>query len=154
MLGVRVAGPLVPSPAAARPLDVGSLVVIGVLAVLLIGGYVTLAALGRDTSGYALFLGGPAVTGVMTLILSRRVSNVAAAVDATQSHTTAVVAETVSGIDTHLSQQDQTLGEIHAGVIGDPVPPLPPAPSRLPSARESSDAGAPVSLFGPLRPRT
>lgn len=149
---MRVAGPLNPGPASAasRPLDVGSLVVIGVLAVLLIGGYVTLAALGRDTSGYALFLGGPAVTGVMTLILSRRVSTVAAAVDATQSHTTAVVAETVSGIDSHLNSQDQTLSEIHAGVVGDPVPP-PPSGRSVPGARENPDSSATVSIFGPLR---
>jgi hypothetical protein len=137
----------------AKSLDTASLVLILVIAVLLVGGYVTLAALGRDTAGYAIFLGGPAVTTVLGLVLNKRVSTVAAAVVDTQTHTTAVVAESVSGLDTHLNAQDQTLTEIHAGVIGDPVPPAPPA-SRLPGQRAGDDAAsAPVSLFGPLRPR-
>jgi hypothetical protein len=147
-----VAGPVVPAGSVARPLSAASLVLVGLVAALLIAGYVTLAALGRDTSGYALFLGGPAVTAVLGLILNHRVGTVAAAVDATQAQTTAVVAETVSGLDTHLAAQDQTLGEIHAGVIGDPVPP-PPTGQRVPGQRESDDAAAPISLFGPMRPR-
>lgn len=150
-----MSGPLIPTSAsaAAKPLDAGSLFIIGLVAFLLIAGYVTLAALGRDTAGYAVFLGGPAVTGVLGLVLRRQVSNVAAAVDASQTQTTAVVAETVSGIDTHLTSQDQTLSEIHAGVVGDPVPPL-PSGRQVPAARAGDDSTpAPVSLFGPLRGR-
>lgn len=123
------------------------MILIGALGGLLIAGYVTLAALGVETTGYVLFLASPAVTGVLGLVVSQRINTVAA----TQAQTTAVVAEQVSGIDTHLAAQDQTLGEIHAGVVGDPIPPDPPAGRQVPTAREATDTAAPVSLFGPLR---
>lgn len=145
-----MAGPLSPVQTPARSLDLGSVVLIGVVGVALVAGFVVLAALGRDTSSYAIFLGGPAVSGVLGVVLSRRVSTVAAAVDATQAQTAVVVAESVSGIDSHLAAQDATLGEIHAGVVGDPVPPSPSGRS-VPAARDATDQSAPVSLFGPLR---
>lgn len=125
------------------------MVLIGALGGLLIAGYVVLAALGIETTGYVLFLASPAVTGVLGLVVSQRINTVAA----NQAQTTAVVAEQVSGLDTHLAAQDQTLGEIHAGVVGDPIPPL-PSGRQVPAARAGDEpAPAPVSLFGPLRGR-
>lgn len=94
-----------------RPFDVKTLAILSGLGVALVAGYVVLAALGRDVSGYVLFLGGPAVTGIVGLILKRQVDSVATAVDASHGETKALIGESVSDLDVHLADQDETLSK-------------------------------------------
>lgn len=68
-----------------------------------------LAALGRDTTGYLLFLGGPAVTGLVGAMVNRRVGHVSAAVTATSAETKALVEDSVSDLDNHLTEQDEVI---------------------------------------------
>lgn len=103
---------------------------------VLVAGYVVLAVFGKDVQTYLLFLGGPAVTTIVGAVLSRRVTGVAAAVVTAAAPLRSLVTESVSDLDEHLTQQDQTLGEIAAGVNGDPDPPAPP-PTDLPTPRTS-----------------
>lgn len=105
-----------------------------------------LAALGRDTTGYLLFLGGPAVTGLVGTLLSRRVGNVAGAVVTTTAETKALVEDSVSDLDRHLTEQDEAI----AGAAADArVARLAVAggTDRVPGSRP---APAP-DLFGPVR---
>lgn len=89
-----------------RSLDVGTLVLVVIVGVVLVSGFVVLAALGRDTTGYILFLGGPAVSALVGTILNRRVSNIQAQVTSSASETKALVEDSVSDLDNHLSEQD------------------------------------------------
>lgn len=116
------------------------------LAVVLIAGFIVLSALGRDTTGYLLFLGGPAVTGVVGALLSRRVAVVSDQVAATQHQATAAVAAAHTALDDHLSVQDETLGQLAAAV--DVVEhPATTTAQQIPGARVPPA----VSPFGPVR---
>lgn len=117
------------------------LVVVGAL---LVAGFVTLDALGRDTSAYVLFLSGPAVTAVVGAVLGERVKHVKTTVDATREQTKALVTEQVSGLDDHLAAQDETLTTL-AGAVVQPVAATPTPRQAVPTARPG-----PVSPFGPV----
>lgn len=134
-----------PAGGVAGSISVGTYLLLAGIGVVLVAGYVVLAALGRDTTGYVLFLGGPAVTGVMGAILSHRVGNVGAAVEATKVETKAFVADTVSVVDDHLTEQDKTLTDIAGAIPTEPAPAAPAAGGKLPAARSAGE-----SVFGPI----
>jgi hypothetical protein len=91
------------------PADRGTLILIGVLGTVLVTGFVVLSALGRDTSGYLLFLGGPAVSAIVGGVLSRRVSHVQEQVTTTAGETQAVVVESASDLASHIDAQHETI---------------------------------------------
>lgn len=129
-----------------RTMDTATVVLVAILGTVLVSGFVVLSALGRDTTSYLLFLGGPAVTGIVGAVLNRRVAVVADVVETAAASTKAVVEDTGADLDRHLSEQDEVLGAAarsaaaaHRAVAG-PVP-------GLPAARRS-DEQAP----GPTRP--
>lgn len=97
------------SPAGSRQLDAGTVVLVGVLGVVLVAGFVVLAALGRDTTSYLLFLGGPAVSGIVGALLSRRVTAVTSTVETRAAETRALVEDSVSDLDNHLTEQDDVI---------------------------------------------
>lgn len=129
---------------AAAGLDRATAIALGVVVFVLVAGFVVLSALGRDTVGYTLLLGGPAVTAIVGAIVGRRVSAVQATVAAAQVETTAQVHDATVGLDAHLSAQDSTLRSIAAEVTGEPEPAAPPR--VIPSSRTPT---AP-SPFGPV----
>lgn len=132
-------------PAGSRPADLGALILVGVLGVALVAGYVVLAALGRDTTGYLLFLGGPAVTGIVGAVLGRRVTAVTAAVETTTAQTRAIVEDSVSDLDNHLSEQDEALNRVALDARAARRAVAPPA-DAVPAARTPA-----ASPFGPIR---
>jgi hypothetical protein len=92
--------------------DRGTLALIGLLGTVLVAGYVVLSALGKDTTGYLLFLGGPAVSAIVGGVLSRRVSHVQDQVVTTAGETQAVVVENVDQLANHIHDQDVILGAV------------------------------------------
>lgn len=132
-------------PGGARPFDLATLVVVGALGVVLVAGYVILASLGRDVTGYVLFLGGPAVTGIVGMVLTRRVTAVEDRVEVSHTDTRQLVAETASDLDSHLSDQDRVI-EATAAAADAARKAASGQSAALPVPR-----GAPVSPFGPVR---
>jgi hypothetical protein len=104
-----VTRPAASTPASGPATDRGTLALIGLLGTVLVAGYVVLSALGRDTTGYLLFLGGPAVSAIVGAVLSRRVSHVEGQVVTTAGETQAVLEDATSDLDRHLSEQDDVL---------------------------------------------
>lgn len=97
--------------------DLWTIVLVGVLGLGLVAGYVVLASLGRDTTGYLLFLGGPAVTTLMGALLSRRVSVVQTTMATHTAETKALVEDSVSDLDNHLTEQDEALQRTTAAAL-------------------------------------
>jgi len=70
---------------------------------VLVGGFVALALAGRPTETYVLFVSGPVVSGVVGVILSRKVKAV--------QQSTSVIEQHVNGLLTsRLDHVDQALG--------------------------------------------
>lgn len=104
-----------PDPAS-RPMDIVTAALLIAVAILLVAGYIVLALAGKDTSTYVVFIGGPAVTGIVGTIVARRVTGVQAVVAATSAETHDVVKDARDDIQQHLSEQDRALRTIHKGV--------------------------------------
>lgn len=70
--------PAQPSGPASPPLPVsiGLVALVAAVLVVIVAGYVVLAALGRDTLPYITFVSGPAVTGLVGLLLARRAASI------------------------------------------------------------------------------
>lgn len=136
-----------PDPAGAPPraLDGLTVVLVLVLGTVLVAGYVVLAALGRDTTGYLLFLGGPAVTGIVGAVLNRRVQHVSTAVATTQAETRAVVEDGLTDLEAHLGEQDEVLSATAADAAAARRLVAGPAPV-VPAARAAGR-----EPFGPVR---
>jgi len=142
------------------------LITMAAVGALLIAGYVVLAALGRDTTGYVLFLGGPAMTSIVGAILTKRISHVQATVTETQAKTQDVLDGETTALHQHLADQDGTLNTISkavevlpaaavmgAGAGGTTHPPPAPAASGfvgrpnasanpLPAARQGDESSS------------
>lgn len=127
---------------------------IGMVGALLIAGYVILAAMGRDTTGYVLFLGGPAMTSIVGAVLTKRISHVQATVTETQAKTQDVIDGETTALHQHLADQDGTLTSISKAVetlpaiAGGPAPagagttpPTAPAGATIPTARARESSG-------------
>lgn len=134
---------------------------------LLITGYVLLAAVGRDTTGYVLFLGGPAMTSIVGAVLTRRLSHVQQQVTTVQVAAAVALDDEATAIHQHLSEQDNQLATLTQAVAtSEPAPapaaaggkagllpaaPGPGSPSPgLPSQRAQAALGAvwPVGRVG------
>lgn len=94
---------------------------------LLTAGYVLLAGLGRDTTGYVLFLGGPAMTSIVGAVLTRRLSHVQRQVTTVQAAAAVALDEEAGAIHQHLSAQDEQLAHLTEAVVGEP----PAAPAAV-----------------------
>lgn len=70
-----------------------SVFALGALVVAFIAGYVVLAATGRDPLPYIVFLSGPAVSGVVGVILARHQGAIAADVSAVRHQTNSMMTD-------------------------------------------------------------
>lgn len=126
---------------------------ISMVGALLIAGYVILAAMGRDTTGYVLFLGGPAMTSIVGAVITKRISHVQATVTETQAQTQDALDGETTALHQHLADQDGQLSSISKAVevlpaaaeqlvagAGPTDPPPAPATSSLPAARQSGES--------------
>jgi hypothetical protein len=109
-----------------------------VLVLVLSGGFVALAIVGRDTTGYALFVAGPLVTALTGVLITRRVAQVEAVTDAIAVRTNGQLTADFEGVHEHIEEQTvQLLGGRHAAPV-DPPAVLPtqgrPRPAQSPSA--------------------
>jgi len=86
------------------------------LGALLIAGYVLLSAVGRDTTGYVLFLGGPAMTSLVGAVLARRVKHVQAQVSTVQVAAAVALDDEATAIHQHLAAQDVQLDKLTTAV--------------------------------------
>lgn len=120
-----------------------TVVLVAVLGLALIAGYVVLAALERDTTGYLLFLGGPAITGLVGAILGRRVGTVGEAVTDAAAETKAVVQQSASALSDQLADQSTTLAAAAADARTARIAVAGPN-SALPPARSAPGRSAPV----------
>ena len=111
----------------------------GAMGALLIAGYVLLAAIGRDTTAYVLFLGGPAMTTIIGAVISRKIGHVQAQVKTVQTAAAVALDEEAGAIHQHLNAQDHQLEQLAQAVTD--VVPAPPAPVAGPAP--AGDAAGP-----------
>lgn len=106
------------------------LALIALVAGLLLTGYVVLTIYDRDTTGYVLLVGGPAITSIIGALINGRVKAVHLAVNNVRDNTAAVIDDELPAVHRHLEDQDAVIEEIAIAVLpADPVPPdEPPRP--------------------------
>lgn len=90
-------------------LSTSTLVVGGALGVAIVGGFVAIVLAGRDPSGYAIFVAGPAVTGVVGAILGKRVRAVEEVARTVEAQTVGIVPAAFDVVHAHLDEQTQEL---------------------------------------------
>lgn len=131
------------SGAPERALAAVEVAAMAALGALLIAGYVLLAAFGKDTTGYVLFLGGPAMTGLVGAVLSRRVRHVQTAVTVVQQEAAVALDAEAGAIHQHLAAQDKQLDALASAVVsptddpGGSVPTVSALAATLPTDRPS-----------------
>lgn len=82
--------------------DTTTLVVSGVVFLVLVSGYVTLAALHIDTIGYAVFVTGPIVSTIVGAVLARRVGAVQAVAEDVRKATNGMLTTRLDLVDDQL----------------------------------------------------
>lgn len=103
------------------------------LAVLVVGGLLTLIILGKDTTSYTVFLAGPLVTSVAAAVINRRVRAVEAVAQEVKSQTNGQLSNQFVSVHAHLDEQTSEI--IAAGpAAGSPTL---PAAGGLPSQRDA-----------------
>lgn len=79
---------------------------VGVVVLVLVGGFITLAVTGKTTDAYALFVSGPIVTGLVGIALSRKVSTVQSIAEEVRTATNGVLSGRLDQVDTALQDAE------------------------------------------------
>lgn len=91
--------------------------------VVLVAGYVILADRGRDVSSYAIFLGGPLVSSIVGVILTKRVAAVQASTDTVVHQTNSILTARLDHIDAEVASGPTTphlpADQAHDGPAGE-----------------------------------
>lgn len=85
---------------------------VGVVVLVLVGGFVTLALTRNATDAYALFVSGPIVTGLVGIALSRKVGAVQSIAEDVRTATNGVLSGRLDSVDTALRD-----AEMHRATI-------------------------------------
>ena len=88
-----------------------------VLGVLLIGGFVVLAALGRDTAGFALFVSGPIVSTVAAAIVAARVDTVKRVADRVAVQTDGLLSQRMDQLDAGMATASRQRTDIAEATV-------------------------------------
>lgn len=78
---------------------------------VLVAGFVLLAWAGRDVSAYALFIGGPVVSAVVGVLITRRVATVSSDLAAVKHQTNSLLSVRLDTIDGELAAAAQDRAE-------------------------------------------
>jgi hypothetical protein len=108
------------------------LVTVAAVVLVLVSGFVVLAALGRDTTAYALFLAGPLVTSAVGWLLSTRVQRVETLAGVAVHQTNGQMSAQFAGVHDHLDGQT---GAVLAAVAGHIVPAAAGGAGNAPAGR-------------------